>query len=129
MSSLYSAVQKAICGSVRQTAPDRFEAEFIFRDDFIGFSGHFPEKPVLPGIAQIMAAQVTVDANPSLSLAHIKRCKFLRPVLPEERLLVSAECRKQEDGSYLVTAQLRVNKEPCANMAFLLLPVRCEETK
>ena len=62
------------------------EATYIFRPDFPGFDGHFPDNPLLPGIAQIMAVVQTVCHDRAGTLHEVKRCKFTRPVQPLERL-------------------------------------------
>jgi 3-hydroxymyristoyl/3-hydroxydecanoyl-(acyl carrier protein) dehydratase len=92
------------------------EATFLFRPDFIGFSGHFPGNPVLPGIVQIMAAAYTAGFGAPLPLRQVKRCKFLRPVRPNEPLQVRMRTGTQA-GTMRVQAVLRTVGEPCATMS------------
>ena len=59
MKPLFDGVCSALVGEAREVEPGAYAAEFRFAEDFIGFAGHFPENPVVPGIALIMAVQVT----------------------------------------------------------------------
>jgi len=62
--------------------------EFIFSADDAVFAGHFPNRPILPGIFQLeivrMAAE-WIQSRP-LSVLEIARAKFQRTVLPGETL-------------------------------------------
>jgi 3-hydroxymyristoyl/3-hydroxydecanoyl-(acyl carrier protein) dehydratase len=96
-----------------------YAAEFVFPPDFVGFAGHFPGNPVLPGIAQIMAVLHT--CGPGLRLHAVKDCKFLRPVIPDERLSITAKQRGDAGGvGIAIDAVLRVGQERCASMRLLL---------
>jgi 3-hydroxyacyl-[acyl-carrier-protein] dehydratase len=116
-----------------EPAPGGYAAEFVFPPDFIGFAGHFPGNPVLPGIAQIMA--VLHACGPGLRLRAVKNCKFLRPVVPGERLSVTVErragagagagARDADIGIIGIDAVLRVGQERCASMRLLLETIPC----
>jgi 3-hydroxymyristoyl/3-hydroxydecanoyl-(acyl carrier protein) dehydratase len=60
--------------------------EFRFGTDDPAFAGHFPSRPLLPGIFQLemtrLAAELVVGL--SLTVREVCRAKFLRPILPEE---------------------------------------------
>ena len=70
-----------------------FSAEFTFPETFVGFDGHFPGQPVLPGVCLIqtvlVAAQKATGRN--LTLCEVVLAKFLSVVLPNEQ--VQAACR------------------------------------
>jgi 3-hydroxyacyl-[acyl-carrier-protein] dehydratase len=114
-------------GPVRECAPGVLEAEFLFSAGCPVFSGHFPDKPILPGIAQITAAACTAGRGRLLPVRLIERCKFLRPVPPGETLRVRVEAGtragsgawRREDG-LRVTARLFVGEENCASMTLVL---------
>ncbi|MGF1511288.1 MAG: 3-hydroxyacyl-ACP dehydratase FabZ [Myxococcota bacterium] len=66
------------------------------------FLGHFPGNPVLPGVIQIEAMAQTgcllaimsgakIDKENSVYIANIDECKFRRPVLPGDVLLLSSK--------------------------------------
>ena len=74
-----------------------FSAVFNFPATFAGFSGHFPEKPVLPGICLIQAVLVAAEQalERKLELEEIVLAKFIVVALPDETLC--AECRVSDD--------------------------------
>lgn len=76
------------------------------------FIGHFPTRPLLPGIFQLeitrMAAELTL--NQSLSVREITKAKFLRPIIPDETLRVELKLAEKADmiqvrASFSVTGQ------------------------
>jgi 3-hydroxymyristoyl/3-hydroxydecanoyl-(acyl carrier protein) dehydratase len=54
------------------------------------FDGHFPARPVLPGVAQLQivgeCAAALLPGAPTV--ARVRHARFLAPVLPGERLAV-----------------------------------------
>ena len=119
MSSLSAAVLDCLVSRSRDASSGDVEAGYCFPEDFIGFAGHFPGNPVLPGIAQILA--VVHAAGGETGLRAIVSCKFLRPVLPGETLSVRLSLAGQPDG-LAARAALSVNGEQCAVMRLLLSP-------
>ncbi len=109
-----------------QGSPDSrvAEARFCFPEDFIGFAGHFPGDPILPGIAQIMAAVCAAEREEPAypALRAVKLCKFLSPVRPGQEVLVRAELALSDaDEKVLhVRAELSAAGTPCASMRLVL---------
>ena len=71
-----------------ESAPDSLVAEMVFSPDGEWFAGHFPDFPVLPGVAQLFylrrfARRVFADF-PDAGL--YRRIKFRRLVRPNERV-------------------------------------------
>lgn len=121
MNALFPAVAACREALTRTEIPGEVRAAFVFPATFIGFAGHFPGSPILPGIAQIMAVIHAVDMDGSLRLQTIKNCKFLRPVLPGERLLVTAKMEKSGEG-FGIVASLHVGEERCSTMTLFVTP-------
>lgn len=65
-----------------------FTAFFSFLPDFIGFDGHFPGKPILPAMVQLMAGHVACCQAHARTLKVIKigKAKFVKPVLPNQEI-------------------------------------------
>ena len=74
------------------------------------FVGHFPGEPVLPGAMIIESAAQTAsflyydpdepDAKLDMLLGAVKEMRFLRPVVPGDRMLITAEAlRVGETGA------------------------------
>ncbi|HEY5297489.1 MAG TPA: hypothetical protein VIK59_06160 [Verrucomicrobiae bacterium] len=83
--------------------------EFCFRANDSVFAGHFPNRPLLPGIFQLEMARVAAEnmLNCPLTVREICRAKFQRPVLPDE--IVRVELKLSEtDGIVQVRANFSV---------------------
>lgn len=122
MTSLAAALPGCLNGEPCESEPGVFAAGFRFPPDFPGFSGHFPDNPVLPGIVQIMAAAHVAGRGAPLALRAVRRCKFLRPVRPDQSLAVTVALRTLPDGCLEAKAELRTDRESCALMTLLLDP-------
>ena len=80
--------------------PDRIEAEVDIQTDWQIFQGHFPEKPVLPGIYIMESMAQTADILLLLMeqnrgklplFFQVSQMRFYHPVYPGERLYLSAQ--------------------------------------
>jgi len=60
--------------------------EFQFSADDPTFAGHFPGRPILPGIFQLEMTRAAAEIilNRPLAIAEIRKSKFQRPILPDE---------------------------------------------
>lgn len=94
------------------------------------FQGHFPQKPVMPGVlileamAQttgLLAAETARDELKGMIyyLVGIDKAKFKRPVVPGDQLMLEArfvkskrnvwafECNASVDGEFVASAEIR----------------------
>lgn len=90
------------------------------RPDFDFFKGHFPQKPVMPGVliveslAQVGAVVLLSDKNYSGKIAYftgIKNAKMRRQVLPGDHLTLKVELTRLKLGFGLGNAQAYVGDE------------------
>lgn len=80
------------------------------------FQGHFPHRPVMPGVLQLEAmAQAAAMAcvNPlgpkmDVAVASIDKAKFRRPVIPGDVLEITAEVVRDRGGMMIAQAKTRV---------------------
>jgi 3-hydroxyacyl-[acyl-carrier-protein] dehydratase len=92
---------------------------FIFTPDFVGFSGHFPDEPILPAVVQIgigialAEMLLPADATHSLILKYVRRAKFIRKLVPEE--VIMGQCRVLDYNGLQVDVSLSVNQEPASS--------------
>lgn len=103
MSPLEEGVRSAIA-SIEEHQEGGMEVSCVFPEDFIGFTGHFPSRPVLPALAQIILGRIAAEAltGRSATFLGVERAKFVQQITP--RQIVAARCRHgKTTGKYLVT--------------------------
>jgi 3-hydroxyacyl-[acyl-carrier-protein] dehydratase len=80
------------------------------------FPGHFPHRPVMPGVLQIeamaqVAAIACVDPNGpkmDVAIAGVDGARFRRPVIPGDTLEMTAEVMKDRSNILVVKCEARV---------------------
>lgn len=80
------------------------------------FVGHFPERPVMPGVLILEGMAQTVGLlvgrdRPRLGyLVGVDRARFRRPVVPGDQLIYEAELERVRQGFYRARVSARVNE-------------------
>ena len=66
------------------------------------FDGHFPEDPILPGIAQMGMASDAVGmcGKRNLKVSGFGKVRFKRIIRPNQKLEIIVTSRKPEEGAY-----------------------------
>ena len=59
--------------------------------DHPAFAGHFPGRPIVPGVVLLDHAQHAIEVATGLQLVGVAAAKFLSPVGPGEALSVAFE--------------------------------------
>lgn len=81
----------------KRLGDDEWQRFFCFPADFIGFAGHFPGQPILPAILQIcMVRLFWSDVVSPVDSLDVISAKFLKPVLPDQEIMVSLSGEKAE---------------------------------
>lgn len=83
--------------------------------DHPAFAGHFPGRPIVPGVVLLDHAQHAIETATGLRLAGVAVAKFLSPVGPGEALSVAFE---QVDAG--VRFQVATADRQVANGRFML---------
>lgn len=91
------------------------------------FPGHFPHRPVMPGVLQIEAmAQVAAIAcaeadgpKMDVAIAGINDARFRRPVVPGDTLEMTAEVLKDRSQILIVKCEARVNDQVVAEAVII----------
>jgi 3-hydroxymyristoyl/3-hydroxydecanoyl-(acyl carrier protein) dehydratase len=88
---------------------------------FPAFHGHFADGPILPAVATCALALEPVRAAlPGARLRRIPLAKFMRPIVPGERLEVTCE-PAPDAGATSYQVVVRVGDAPAAALSFELL--------
>jgi 3-hydroxyacyl-[acyl-carrier-protein] dehydratase len=70
---------------------DKIKACFLFPSDFTGFKGHFPGRPVLPGVCKIQAVIAALELwhKKNICIKEISMAKFFSPVFDNQEIVVT----------------------------------------
>ena len=84
-------------------------ATFTFPEDFPGFRGHFPDRPVLPGVCLVQAGVALAGAmmHRDVRLKAIVTAKFLSAILPREPVEVRAGLQEVSSQEGLIKVSVR----------------------
>jgi 3-hydroxymyristoyl/3-hydroxydecanoyl-(acyl carrier protein) dehydratase len=82
-----------------------YVCELSFDTDCPVFAGHFPGRPLLPGIFQIEIARLLAERirGTSLHIREISRSKFSRAILPGETVRVTVKISVTEPPTVRAT--------------------------
>ena len=86
-------------------------ANFCFSKEFIGFQGHFSDKPVLPGVCNIQAILCMLREATGMvpELKEIVLSKFFNPVFCNEKIVFKV--RRTPEGSEVTRVLALVNNK------------------
>ncbi len=82
------------------------------------FSGHFPDDPILPGIAQLkmVADLISKSEKDKLCMTRLSRVKFRKIVRPDELIDIHVICiNKKEQYIFRITSE---SEEVCSGRMF-----------
>ena len=83
--------------------------------DHPAYAGHFPGRPILPGVVLLDRAQRVLQAAGLGPISGVAQAKFLSPVLPGEALMLDYEV-----GPTGVRFEIRCEARRIANGRFTL---------
>jgi 3-hydroxyacyl-[acyl-carrier-protein] dehydratase len=121
MNEILQGIAAASLGAATTDETGTVEARYLFPASFAGFSGHFPDYPILPAVVQILAAVALVGegAGRRQRLVAVEDAKFLNPVRPDQELTVRCRTRSVK-GKLLHDAQLSVGEATASSLLLQL---------
>jgi 3-hydroxyacyl-[acyl-carrier-protein] dehydratase len=117
------AIRDAAVGGIERGADGGYRRRYVFGADFPGFTGHFPGRPILPAVLQLMTACLLVEAatGQRVRLAAIERAKFVNTIVPGA--LVDIGCRQLAGASaHVWEFHIDANRKQSASFLLTLLP-------
>jgi 3-hydroxyacyl-[acyl-carrier-protein] dehydratase len=116
-----SSIAAARIGGLQKNTDGTNVFEFCFGADDLVFAGHFPNRPLLPGIFQLEMARVAAECilDCSLAVREISKAKFQCPILPDE--IVRLELKLSgTDGAIQARANFFIGRQPAGETILLL---------
>jgi len=98
------------------------------------FTGHFPERPVMPGVMILEALAQTAgiltyntlgkvpNQNTRFYFAGIDGCRFRRPVEPGDQLILTAKVGRNMKGIWKLSTAAYVGEAEAASAEMMLFP-------
>ena len=119
--TMRESIAAARCGAARSNVDGTTTLEFKFRADDPTFAGHFPHRPILPGVFQLELVRVAAELvlNGELAVREIRKAKFQRPILPEEIIRVELKLT-EKDGTIQANADCFVGRQAAGEIILLL---------
>ena len=118
MSKIRQEVKQCML-KIDNSADKKVTAHFLFPEHFIGFKGHFPGNPVLPGICQVQALITIAEKlhKKKTILRKVVLAKFFKQISQDETVLFDYTEKKEEDNEFNIKALVSaVNGEKIAKL-------------
>ena len=124
--TLYQDIQNALV-SITKISDDEIKAEFSFHPEAHVFLGHFPGRPIVPGIMQIEMTRFSVEQsrNKNYKIQSIRKTKFSELIKPEDKITIAITLYDSgESGEILnIKAVLKANNKPAGKTNLTLVEV------
>jgi len=97
--TMRESIRHAHTSGPQPDATDSATLEFCFPAEDPTFAGHFPTRPLLPGVFQLEMARFAAEAvlQCPLAVREITKAKFLRPIIPAETVRVELKLSAKAD--------------------------------
>lgn len=95
MNRVKQEILSAAVDEIEVIAPGTINRRYCFNQNFIGFSGHFPEYPILPAFVQVLTALSLAEEHRGypLELTSVENAKFHIQLRPGQEIKV--ECKEK----------------------------------
>jgi 3-hydroxyacyl-[acyl-carrier-protein] dehydratase len=99
-----------------------FTAEFSFNRRLPVFQGHFPQRPLLPGVLQIEMVRYAAEQNLGYpcDIAEISKTKFRGEIKPEDTIIVNVAVSKESHAMKTI-GNLLVGQAVAATISLTLI--------
>ncbi len=96
---------------------DSCRASFLFKPDFIGFGGHFPDNPVLPAVVQFSLALFLARQirEKDLEPIRVKKAKFSSVLAADMPIRVCVSVENDADPDLTVACRISGPEETASS--------------
>ena len=119
--TMQNSIAAARIGAPQQNADGTSVFEYRFGANDPTFAGHFPNRPLLPGIFQLEMARAAAESvlNCPLAAREISKAKFQRPILPDETVRLDLKL-SESAGAIQARASFSIGGQPAGETILLL---------
>lgn len=98
------------------------DAKLYFPDQFIGFDGHFPGYPLLPGVLMMKTGLLLAELvlGKKVQLTRIQQAKFAKSIFPNQIVRFSLKLNYL-DEDIKINVVISRNEEICSKFSFITL--------
>jgi 3-hydroxymyristoyl/3-hydroxydecanoyl-(acyl carrier protein) dehydratase len=117
MSKLRGEIKSSM-QTIEQVSDLKTSARFCFTKKFIGFKGHFPNNPILPGVCKIQAALLALEErkHKNIRLTEIILAKFFAPVTFNQELIFNLEEHPKNNSESTITVKVSCEDKKIAEL-------------
>lgn len=100
---------------VVERAAAKWSGEARITDDLAVLDGHFPNEPIVPGVAQLYWADKLAHGafTGRGTTVAVMRLKFAKVIVPGTLLRLALECRKHSKVEFRYTSENGVHSSGC----------------
>ena len=122
MNQLRLEIEGAAVSAAKYDDAGGWTRTYTLAPEFSGFAGHFPQRPILPAIVQMLLGLATAEASVGcdVALSAIQNAKFVQPLGPDMPITVT--CQPVGDWA---TAKIRLTTEHGLAASFSLQLAGC----
>ena len=97
--TMRDSITAARLGEPQQNLDGTVAFEFQFPAEDLTFTGHFPGRPILPGVFQLEMTRVASELvlKCVLVVREIRKAKFQRPILPGEAVRMELKLSEKDE--------------------------------
>ncbi len=119
-----SRINKEIFESMSELkiGEDRLSASFCFQKNFVGFQGHFENKPILPGVCKIQSIVMMYSKKyaKTFRLKEVVSAKYTAPVTYGEEMVIEAVEHEDDSKKLHIRASIHKGEEKVALLKLIL---------
>lgn len=122
--SLREVIQSCMDVVSLNVSSGKAEANFVFMPNAPVFGGHFPGKPIVPGVIWAEAALTLAAAllSRQMILRKIVSARFKKPIGPHDKVRLELNIRSETSG-FLLNSEVRAGKGMAASCELLVEPI------